>query len=95
MEIGSAFVYANHKAEREVEVIVEADLTTSVAARAQQYQGADDGETCLVDILDTAGQEEYSAMRDQVRFLFFRSLVADAPACSTCEAAMPLSSSIR
>ena len=25
-----------------------------------------DEETCLLDILDTAGQEEYSAMRDQV-----------------------------
>ena len=24
-----------------------------------------DGETCLLDILDTAGQEKYSAMRDQ------------------------------
>eukprot|EP00056_Hartaetosiga_gracilis_P018465 m.10945 g.10945 ORF g.10945 m.10945 type:complete len:189 (-) comp6770_c0_seq1:240-806(-) len=24
-----------------------------------------DGETCLLDILDTAGQEDYSAMRDQ------------------------------
>lgn len=24
-----------------------------------------DGETCILDILDTAGQEEYSAMRDQ------------------------------
>ena len=24
-----------------------------------------DEETCLLDILDTAGQEEYSAMRDQ------------------------------
>ncbi len=24
-----------------------------------------DNETCLMDILDTAGQEEYSAMRDQ------------------------------
>lgn len=24
-----------------------------------------DGDTCLLDILDTAGQEEYSAMRDQ------------------------------
>lgn len=24
-----------------------------------------DCETCLLDILDTAGQEEYSAMRDQ------------------------------
>jgi GTPase KRas protein len=27
-------------------------------------QVAIDGETCLLDILDTAGQEEYSAMRD-------------------------------
>ena len=26
-----------------------------------------DDETCLLDILDTAGQEEYSAMRDQAR----------------------------
>lgn len=26
-----------------------------------------DDETCLLDILDTAGQEEYSAMRDQVQ----------------------------
>ena len=26
-----------------------------------------DEETCLLEILDTAGQEEYSAMRDQVR----------------------------
>ena len=24
-----------------------------------------DGETCMLDILDTAGQDEYSAMRDQ------------------------------
>ena len=24
-----------------------------------------DGESCLLDILDTAGQEEYSAMRNQ------------------------------
>lgn len=29
-----------------------------------------DGDTCLLDILDTAGQEEYSAMRDQVLFAF-------------------------
>ena len=28
-----------------------------------------DEETCLLDILDTAGQEEYSAMRDQVCLL--------------------------
>ena len=33
------------------------------------FQVVIDGETCLLDILDTAGQEEYSAMRDQVRTL--------------------------
>ena len=30
-----------------------------------QKQVVIDGETCILDILDTAGQEEYSAMRDQ------------------------------
>ena len=29
------------------------------------HQVTIDDETCLLDILDTAGQEEYSAMRDQ------------------------------
>lgn len=29
-----------------------------------------DEETCLLDILDTAGQEEYSAMRDQYVHVF-------------------------
>lgn len=29
-----------------------------------------DGTTCLVDILDTAGQEEYSVMRDMVFLIF-------------------------
>jgi GTPase KRas protein len=32
---------------------------------AYRKQVAIDDETCLLDILDTAGQEEYSAMRDQ------------------------------
>ncbi len=32
----------------------------------QQWERDDDGQTCMVDMLDTAGQEEYSAMRDQV-----------------------------
>ena len=31
----------------------------------QSRKRNDDGQTCLLDILDTAGQEEYSAMRDQ------------------------------
>ena len=37
-------------------------------------------QTCLLDILDTAGQEEYSAMRDLVKNsqLFFQSRIIDA-----------------
>ncbi|XP_047657245.1 GTPase KRas isoform X5 [Tachysurus fulvidraco] len=39
----------------------------AVQDKADSYrkQVVIDGETCLLDILDTAGQEEYSAMRDQ------------------------------
>jgi len=36
--------------------------TTKAKSQMDKY---DDGETCMLDILDTAGQEEYSAMRDQ------------------------------
>jgi len=42
--------------------IVEYDPTIEDSYRKQC---AIDGETCILDILDTAGQEEYSAMRDQ------------------------------
>ena len=40
-----------------------------------------DEETCLLDILDTAGQEEYSAMRDQVRAPSPPRLPGSLPAC--------------
>ncbi|MGH0160506.1 UNVERIFIED_CONTAM: hypothetical protein FKN15_039540 [Acipenser sinensis] len=42
-------------------------VETSAKTRQDSYrkQVVIDGETCLLDILDTAGQEEYSAMRDQ------------------------------
>jgi len=45
-----------------------------------QKQVAIDGITCLLDILDTAGQDEYSAMRDQYMrngqgFLFVYSVI--------------------
>ena len=57
-----------------------------------------DEETCLLDILDTAGQEEYSAMRDQVwrplamhvhlfssaTFRSMRSQTSCVPAALTC-----------
>ena len=37
-----------------------------------------DGVTCLLDILDTAGQEEYSAMRDHyMRLLLWGANGAD------------------
>jgi len=46
-----------------------------------QKQVAIDGKTCLMDILDTAGQDEYSAMRDQYMrtgqgFLFVYSITS-------------------
>lgn len=50
----------------EEEVSLE-EITIAKIAKAstniqKRYQ---DGETCLLDILDTAGKEEYSSMRDQ------------------------------
>ncbi|XP_035232987.1 ras-like protein, partial [Stegodyphus dumicola] len=46
------------------EIVAE---TNDYAHKKDSYrkQVVIDGETCLLDILDTAGQEEYSAMRDQ------------------------------
>ena len=40
-------------------------LLPSTPQDSYRKQVVIDGETCLLDILDTAGQEEYSAMRDQ------------------------------
>ena len=44
------------------EFLLEHDPTIEDTYRKQVVI---DGETCLLDILDTAGQEEYSALRDQ------------------------------
>jgi len=41
------------------------DEYDSTIADSYREQVTIDDETCLLDILDTAGQEEYSAMRDQ------------------------------
>ncbi|WAR18290.1 CPAS1-like protein [Mya arenaria] len=57
MELGSKFVYFSSGDEDEE--IVYGNASSESEAEA------DDGETCLLDILDTAGQEEYSALRDQ------------------------------
>lgn len=40
-------------------------IMSAVFQDSYRKQVVIDGETCLLDILDTAGQEEYSAMRDQ------------------------------
>ena len=46
----------------------ETDSVSEVVSFSSPPSGGpahDDGETCLIDMLDTAGQEEYSCMRDQ------------------------------
>eukprot|EP00051_Salpingoeca_urceolata_P006255 m.83027 g.83027 ORF g.83027 m.83027 type:complete len:861 (-) comp14748_c0_seq2:161-2743(-) len=40
------------------------DQTLVQARKSQMSSKADDGQTCLLDILDTAGQEEFSALRE-------------------------------
>ena len=69
MEFGSEYVWLRRK-EDEKEAIEEEAEGEAVAQRHQRHQmsAGDDGETCLVDLLDTAGQEEYSCMRDQVPY---------------------------
>ncbi|KAH0621016.1 hypothetical protein JD844_022006 [Phrynosoma platyrhinos] len=47
------------------DVSLSDDLATFLEQDSYRKQVVIDGETCLLDILDTAGQEEYSAMRDQ------------------------------
>jgi small GTP-binding protein len=64
MEFGSKtlLICSNNETE---EIPVE-EVKLDLQAKAQkQWSENDDGETCLLDILDTAGQEEYSVMRDQ------------------------------
>jgi len=61
MEFGSKFVYLGNKSEDEEEVkVADNDVVLSDSDDCSD----DDGETCLLDILDTAGQEEYSSMKD-------------------------------
>jgi len=62
------FVYAG---EPELAEVTEIDkkMTDNIAKVVESSDNVkkryDSGDTCLLDILDTAGQEEYSAMRDQ------------------------------
>ena len=65
MEFGSELIYQQVH-DKEEEEIEEEDLQSGVnTAVRRNFEINDDYETCLLDILDTAGQEEYSCMRDQ------------------------------
>jgi len=62
MEFGSDFVTTEELIEEEVEEVINQSISTIVKEKSREN---DDGQTCMLDILDTAGQEEYSSMRDQ------------------------------
>jgi small GTP-binding protein len=62
LKFASTFAYAGPAQVVEEE---EIDYTAVSTARREGWEYDDDGHTCLLDILDTAGQEEYSCMRDQ------------------------------
>eukprot|EP00002_Diphylleia_rotans_P034094 TRINITY_DN729_c0_g1_i5.p1 TRINITY_DN729_c0_g1~~TRINITY_DN729_c0_g1_i5.p1 ORF type:complete len:641 (+),score=144.93 TRINITY_DN729_c0_g1_i5:59-1981(+) len=66
LHLGSTHIYTGkvEKEENEVEVVQEEDFDRGLAA-VQRSNFVDDSDVCLLDILDTAGQEEYSSMRDQ------------------------------
>ncbi|KAI8505966.1 hypothetical protein Bbelb_163190 [Branchiostoma belcheri] len=63
MQFGSEFVYLRNHSEESEESVDEAEEVRAFSKR--RGSGRDDGKTCMLDILDTAGQEEFSAMRDQ------------------------------
>lgn len=63
MEFGGNLVYVGGGGEEDVEMVTEQDQQQLVPTVPQTGDNKDD--SCLLDILDTAGQEEYSAMRDQ------------------------------
>jgi hypothetical protein len=64
MEFGGEFAFVEIEDEVECFESHETSDTVRVVSRPS-YEGGGDCQTCLLDILDTAGQEEYSAMRDQ------------------------------
>ncbi|KAI8785193.1 circularly permutated Ras protein 1 [Biomphalaria glabrata] len=64
MELGSTFVYLGNDAEDEEEIQIS-EVNNIAISDSDSDTNDDDNQTCLLDILDTAGQEEYSALRDQ------------------------------
>ncbi|XP_033628507.1 circularly permutated Ras protein 1-like [Asterias rubens] len=75
MEFGGKFVYLKKKRSKEDASKVEEDDEEETYCVEELDQGlnkqcmpgatADDGKTCMLDILDSAGQEEFSALREQ------------------------------
>lgn len=63
MDFGSKFVYVSKDVAEEKEEFTAEDIETGVVQTINS--GNDDGKTCLLDVLDTAGQEEFSAMREE------------------------------
>ncbi len=75
MEFGGKFVYLKKKRSKEdakveedeeEETFTEEDLNQGINKQCMPGASADDdGKTCMLDILDSAGQEEFSALREQ------------------------------
>ena len=99
MEFASDYAYAPTGPEDEFDEIAEAVLEQtdgSLAAAKHAAAASDDGSTCLLDILDTAGQEEYSAMRDQyMRHGNAFLIVYDITSMASYEDAQPMYDWIR
>mmetsp|Transcript_430 Transcript_430/g.789 ORF Transcript_430/g.789 Transcript_430/m.789 type:complete len:882 (+) Transcript_430:37-2682(+) len=74
MNFGSKFVYIPKKKKKEVNTVeydveseeeyVENEIEQPTLFNSLDANGDDDGETCLLDIYDTAGQEEYCSLRE-------------------------------
>ncbi len=58
---GSSLCFVGPEAFEEAPVI---SYEATLQQQRKNWTYDDDGQTCLLDILDTAGQEEYSSMRD-------------------------------
>ncbi|XP_071490582.1 circularly permutated Ras protein 1-like [Diadema antillarum] len=67
MEFGSKYVYCRDASDEEEEAFDDEEVSGGLGNLKMKVSSKDDeeGEACLLDILDTAGQEEFSAMRDQ------------------------------
>ncbi|KAL8583823.1 hypothetical protein ACOMHN_040292 [Nucella lapillus] len=70
MLFGSKYVYTKADAlprgdGSEEDVVVRESDDAELSLSDDGDDKDDDGESCVLDIFDTAGQEEYSAMREQ------------------------------